>query len=65
MSIDIVFKIAAVGILVTILNQVLVRSGREEMAMMTTLAGLVIVLFMVIGMISDLFQNVRNVFQFQ
>lgn len=65
MSIDIVFRIAAVGILVTILNQVLVRSGREEMAMMTTLAGLVIVLFMVIGMISDLFQNVRNVFQFQ
>jgi stage III sporulation protein AC len=65
MSIDIVFKIAAVGILVTILNQVLVRSGREEMAMMTTLAGLVIVLFMVIGMISDLFQNIRNVFQFQ
>lgn len=65
MNIDIVFKIAAVGILVTILNQVLVRSGREEMAMMTTLAGLVIVLFMVIGMISDLFQNVRNVFQFQ
>lgn len=65
MSIDIVFKIAAVGILVTILNQVLARSGREEMAMMTTLAGLVIVLFMVIGMIADLFQNVRNVFQFQ
>ncbi len=65
MSIDIVFKIAAVGILVTILNQVLARSGREEMAMMTTLAGLVIVLFMVIDMISDLFQNVRNVFQFQ
>ncbi len=65
MSIDIVFKIAAVGILVTILNQVLARSGREEMAMMTTLAGLVIVLFMVVGMISDLFQNVRNVFQFQ
>ncbi len=65
MSIDIVFKIAAVGILVTILNQVLVRSGREEMAMMTTLAGLVIVLFMVINMISDLFQNVRSVFQFQ
>ncbi len=65
MSIDIVFKIAAVGILVTILNQVLARSGREEMAMMTTLAGLVIVLFMVIDMIADLFQNVRNVFQFQ
>lgn len=65
MSIDIVFKIAAVGILVTILNQVLARSGREEMAMMTTLAGLVIVLFMVIDMIANLFQNVRSVFQFQ
>lgn len=65
MSIDIVFRIAAVGILVTILNQVLSKSGRDEMAMMTTLAGLVIVLVMVIGMISNLFQTVRTIFQFQ
>jgi stage III sporulation protein AC len=65
MSVDIIFKIAAVGILTAILNQVLTKSGREEMATMTTLAGLVVVLFMVIGMISDLFQNIRSVFQFQ
>ena len=65
MDINMVFKIAAIGILVTVLNQVLMRSGREEMAMMTTLAGLIIVLFMVIDMINKLFQNIRNVFQFQ
>lgn len=65
MNIDIVFKIAAVGILVAILNQVLAKSGKEEIATMTTLAGLVIVLIMIIGMISNLFQTVRNVFQFQ
>jgi stage III sporulation protein AC len=65
MDINMVFKIAAIGILVTILNQVLMRSGREEMAMMTTLTGLIIVLFMVIDLINKLFQNVRNVFQFQ
>jgi stage III sporulation protein AC len=65
MSVDIIFKIAAVGILVTILHQVLTKSGREEMATMTTLAGLIVVLFMVINLISDLFQTVRNVFQFQ
>jgi stage III sporulation protein AC len=65
MSVDIIFKIAAVGILTAILHQVLTKSGREEMATMTTLAGLVVVLFMVIGLISDLFQNIRTVFQFQ
>lgn len=65
MDINMIFKIAAIGILVTILNQVLMRSGREEMAMMTTLTGLVIVLFMVIDLINKLFVNVRNVFQFQ
>lgn len=65
MSVDIIFKIAAVGILVAILHQVLTKSGREEMATMTTLAGLIVVLFMVIQLISDLFQNVRNAFQFQ
>ncbi len=65
MDINMIFRIAAIGILVTILNQVLMRSGREEMAMMTTLTGLVIVLFMVIDLINKLFQNVRNVFQFQ
>ncbi|NLL70134.1 MAG: stage III sporulation protein AC [Epulopiscium sp.] len=63
MDIQIVFKIAAVGILVSVLNQVLIRSGREEQAMMTTLAGLVVVLFWVIQYISDLFQMVQTLFQ--
>jgi stage III sporulation protein AC len=65
MSVDLIFKIAAIGILVSVLNQVLVRAEREEMAMMTTLAGLVIVLLMVINLISDLFASVKEVFQLQ
>lgn len=63
MNIDIIFKIAAIGILVAVLNQILIKSGREEIAMMTTLAGLVIVLFMVIDLISKLFINIRSIFQ--
>lgn len=63
MEIDIVFRIAAVGILVAVLNQVLIRAGREEQAMMTTLAGLVVVLFWVIGYISRLFETVQTMFQ--
>lgn len=63
MEIDIVFRIAAVGILVAVLNQVLVRAGREEQAMMTTLAGLVVVLFWVIQYISTLFDTVQTLFQ--
>ena len=63
MDINIVFKIAAVGILVAVLNQVLVRAGREEQAMMTTLAGLVVVLFWVVQYISDLFQTVQTIFR--
>lgn len=62
MDVDLVFKIAAIGILLAVLNQVLVKAGREEIAMLTTLAGLVIVLSMVVGMISDLFSTVKNVF---
>ena len=62
MDVDLVFKIAAVGIIVTILNQVLVRSGREEQATMTTLAGLVVVLMMVVQEISDLFHLVQDLF---
>lgn len=62
-DIDMIFKIAAVGILVSVLNQVLMRSGREEQAMMTTLTGLVIVLFMVINLISKLFDTVKTIFQ--
>ena len=62
MDIDLIFKIAAVGIIVSILNQVLVRSGREEQAMMTTLAGLIVVLMMVITQISDLFNTIKQLF---
>lgn len=62
MSIDLLFKIAAIGILVAVLYQVLVRAGREDQAMMTTLAGLVIVLTMVIKEISTLFDSVRVLF---
>ena len=63
MEINIVFQIAAVGILVAVLNQVLIRAGREEQAMMTTLAGLVVVLFWVIQYISQLFASVQTLFQ--
>ena len=62
MDIDLIFKIAAVGIIVSILNQVLVRSGREEQATMTTLAGLVVVLMMVVRQIADLFDLVQTLF---
>ena len=62
MSIDLLFKIAAIGILVAVLYQVLVRAGREDQAMMTTLAGLIIVLTMVIKEVSGLFSTVRTMF---
>ena len=62
MEIDLLFKIAAIGILVADLHQVLVRAGREDQAMMTTLAGIVIVLSIVIKEISTLFNNVRVIF---
>ena len=62
MNIDLLFKIAAIGILVAVLHQVLVRAGREDQAMMTTLAGLVIVLTMVIKELSTFFHTVRTIF---
>ena len=62
MDIDLIFKIAAIGIIVSILNQVLSRSGREEQATMTTLAGLVVVLMMVVRQIADLFDLVQTLF---
>jgi len=64
MEIDLIFKIAAVGIIVSILNQVLSRSGRDEQATMTTLAGLVVVLMILAQKISDLFNLVKVLFQF-
>jgi stage III sporulation protein AC len=63
MDVDLIFKIAAVGILVSVLNMVLSRSGRDEQAMMTTLAGLIVVLMMVVQQISDLFNLVKELFQ--
>ena len=59
---DLIFKIAAIGILVAVLNLLLVRSGREEQALMTTLAGLVVVLMMLVQQISDLFELVKTLF---
>ncbi|MDD6966771.1 MAG: stage III sporulation protein AC [Candidatus Faecousia sp.] len=64
MEIDLIFKIAAIGIIVSILNQVLSRSGREEQATMTTLAGLVVVLMMLSQKIAELFNLVKTLFQF-
>ena len=62
MDVDLIFKIDAVGILVAVLNLVLARSGREEQAMMTTLAGLVVVLMMLVRQISDLFDLIKSLF---
>ena len=64
MDIDLIFKIAAIGIIVSILNQVLSRSGREEQATMTTLAALVVVLMMVAQKVAELFDLVKTLFQF-
>ena len=62
MDVDLIFKIAAIGILVSVLNQVLSRSGRDEQATMTTLAGLVVILMMGVQQISGLFELVKNLF---
>ena len=63
MEIDLIFKIAAVGIIVAILNQVLARSGRDEQATMVTVAGIVVVMLMLVGEIGALFESVRSVFE--
>ena len=62
MEVDLIFQIAAIGIIVAVLNHLLVRSGREEQAMMTTLAGLIVVLMMIIREIDALFQAVKSIF---
>ena len=64
MEIDLIFKVAAIGIIVSILNQVLSKSGREEQATMTTLTGLIVVLMMVASKISELFELVKKLFNF-
>lgn len=62
MDIELVFKIVAIGIIVAVLNQLLIRSGREDQAMMTTLAGLVVVLSILVKQISTLFATIRSLF---
>ncbi|SCY98580.1 stage III sporulation protein AC [Alkaliphilus peptidifermentans] len=62
-SVDIIFKIAAIGIIVSVLNMVLNKAGRDEQAMMTTLVGIIVVLMMVINLISNLFDTVKTMFQ--
>ena len=62
MDVDFIFRVAAIGIIVTVLNLVLVRSGREDQAMLTTLAGLVVVLLMVVNAIAGLFTTVKSLF---
>lgn len=62
MDVDFIFRIAAIGIIVAVLNQVLIRSGREEQAMLTTLAGLVVVLMMLVTQIGNLFDTIKSVF---
>ena len=63
MDIDLIFQIAAIGILVAVLNQLLIRSGREEQAMLTTLAGLIVVLMIIVKEISYLFDTVKTIFR--
>ena len=62
MDIDVIFKIAAVGMIVAVLNQVLIKAERQEQALMITLAGLVVVLTMVVSQISQLFERIQSVF---
>ena len=64
MDVELIFKIAAVGIIVAVLSQLLIRSGREEQAMLTTLAGLIVVLTMIITQISALFETIKGLFDF-
>ena len=64
MDVDMIFKIAAIGIIVSVLNQLLSRSGREEQAMMVTLAGLIVVLMMLVQQVSDLFELIKRLFDF-
>ena len=62
MEIDIIFKIAAIGILITVITQILKKSDRDDIATLVALAGLIIVLTLVINMISELFENIKNIF---
>lgn len=63
MEVDLIFKIASIGIIVSVLNQLLIRSGREEQALMTTLAGLIVVLMIIVYEIQELFNVIKTVFE--
>ncbi len=63
MDIDFVFRIAGIGIIVTVISQLLTRAGRDDIALLATLSGLVVVLMMVVGMISDFFTSIRSLLQ--
>jgi len=62
LDIDLIFRIAAIGILIAVLNQLLTRAGREEIATLATIAGLIIVLLMVVDLVSNLFESVKRIF---
>lgn len=62
MEVDMIFKIAAIGIIVAVLNQLLIRSGREEQALLTTIMGLIVALMMIISQIRTLFDTIKSVF---
>lgn len=62
MNVDLIFQIAGIGIIVAVLNQLLVRSGREEQALLTTIAGLIVVLFIITRQIGELFDTVKQIF---
>lgn len=64
MDVDIIFKIAGIGVAIAVLNQVLIKAGREEQAMMTTLAGVIIVLMLLLQMISEFFSTVKTFLEF-
>lgn len=63
MGVEIIFKIAAIGLLTAVINQILVQMGKNEIATLTSLAGLVVVLVMVLGLIGDMFDSVKNMFE--
>ncbi|MBR1890262.1 MAG: stage III sporulation protein AC [Clostridia bacterium] len=64
MDVDVIFKIAGIGILTAVVGQILKNSGKDDISTLATLAGVVIVLFMVVGMIGDLFSNLKSIFSF-
>lgn len=62
MDVNLIFRIAGIGIIVAVLNQLLIRSGREEQALLTTIAGLIVVLFIIVQQISELFETIKTIF---